>query len=82
MASRMLGGGGEEGCVWGSPGGAPGDGPALSLPACRELPGALHHHAGRGGHAAAVPGAGGGAAHAPGQHRGLEDRQPLPQRRR
>lgn len=48
----------------------------------RELPGAVRHHADRGGNAAPVPGTGGRAAHAPGQYRCLEDHQPLPQRRR
>lgn len=45
----------------------------------REFPGALRGHAHRGGNAAPVPGTGGRTAHAPGQHRRLEDHQPLPE---
>lgn len=51
-----------------------------ALDAHRQFPGPLPHHACRGGNAALVPGAGGGAAHAAGQHRRLEDHQPLPRR--
>lgn len=55
------------------------DGLVLALDTHREFPGALRHHAYCGGHAPPVPGAGSGTAHAAGQHRCLEDHQPLPQ---
>lgn len=53
---------------------------ALGTP--RQLPDPLHRDAPGGGDATPVPGTGRGTAHAPGQHRRLEDHQPLPQRSR
>lgn len=45
---------------------------------CRWLFDPIRHHADRGGDAAALPGAGSGAAHAQGEHRSLENNKPLP----
>lgn len=52
----------------------------LSAFPCRRLFDSVFHHADRGGDAAALPGAGSGAAHAPGEHWCLENNKPLPLR--
>lgn len=52
----------------------------LSVFPCRWLFDPVFHHADRGGDAAALPGAGSGAAHAPGEHWRLENNKPLPLR--